>query len=229
MEWEPIPPSFELAAPADSHFEVPTLTQFWGYSWRERLFLRTLARNFTIQPRFCDGLAVPEWLQEGRYTTGIGPEGYITIRLPVLESLLARAIRDFPAACYRLFIPDGHMTPCVPFQGIPDASDVVQASMGPGPNQAHSNINGYNVEQGGYPGQELSPLSPESTSSMDLDSEMTPLSTPASSIYELDDEPPAGNYQDVVHEPEEFMIPPSELFSPRRWTRDVVDSTTHDP
>jgi len=101
--------------------------------------------------------------------------------------------------------------------------------MGPGPNQAHSNINRYNVEQGGYPGQELSPLSPESSSSMDLDLEMTPLSTPASSIYKLDNEPPAGNYQDAVHEPEEFMIPPSELFSPHRWTWDVVDSTTHDP
>ena len=121
------------------------------------------------------------------------------------------------------------MTPCVPFQGIPDASEVIQASMGPGPNQAHPNLSRYNVEQGGYPGQELSLLSPESASSMDLDLEMTLLSTPASSIYELDDEPPAGIYKDVVCEHEEFMIPPSELFSPRRWTQDIVDSTTHDP
>jgi len=229
VDWEPIPPSYELAAPADVFFDTPTMAQFWGYSWRERLFLCTLARNFTIQPRFCEGLEVPEWLQEGRYTTGIGPEGYITIRLPVLESLLARAIRDFPDACYRLFIPEGHTTPCVPFQGIPDAPEVVQAAMGSGPNQAHPSLSGYNVEQGGYPGQELSPLSPETSSSMDLDSEMTPLSTPASSVYELDDEPPAENYQEVVREPEEFMIPPSALFSPRRWTRDVVDSNTLDP
>jgi len=100
--------------------------------------------------------------------------------------------------------------------------------MEPGPNQAHPNLSGYNVEQKGYPGQELSLLSLESLSSMDLDSEMTPLSMPASSIYELDDELPAEIYQDVVCEPEEFMIPPSEWFSPRRWTPDVVDSTMHD-
>jgi len=75
VEWEPISLLYELAAPADSHFKVPTLTQFWGYSWQECLFLHTLARNFTIQPCFCNGLAVSEWLQEGRYTTGIDPEG----------------------------------------------------------------------------------------------------------------------------------------------------------
>jgi len=38
---------------------------------------------------------------------------------------LAQAIRDFPAACYRLFIPEGHMTPCVPFQSNPDTLEVV--------------------------------------------------------------------------------------------------------
>jgi len=225
VEWEPIPPSFELTAPAGVHFDVPTLAQFWGYSWRERLFLRTLARNFTVQPRFSDGIEVPKWLQDGRYTTGLGPEGYITIRLPVLEALLARAIRDFPTACYRLFIPDGHTTPFVSFQGILDALEVVLASMEPGPDQANL---AASADWEGYPGQELSPLSPETSLSMDLDSEMTPLSTPASSIYELEDEPPE-IYQTEAREPEEFMVPPSALFTPHRWTRDAGDSNTHDP
>jgi len=43
VDWEPIPPSYELAVPADVFFDMPTMAQLWGYSWRERLFLRTLA------------------------------------------------------------------------------------------------------------------------------------------------------------------------------------------
>jgi len=79
VDWEPIPPSYELAVLANTHFDAPTMAQLWGYSWCKRLFLRALAQNFVSQPRFSDRLEVPEWIRNGMYTTGIGPKGYETI------------------------------------------------------------------------------------------------------------------------------------------------------
>jgi len=114
---EMAPPSFEMISrlPDGHEFSVPNLTDFFGYSWRERLFLRSIATNFVHGPHLQTSLEVPEWLKVGQGIEGIGGDRLISIRLPWLERLLACAANDFPTACYTLFTAPTCSTPVIPF------------------------------------------------------------------------------------------------------------------
>jgi len=164
-------------------------------------------------------------LRDDRYTTGIGLEGYVTIRLPRLESLIVRAARDFPTACYQLFIPDGFSAPYVPFKGYPNESDIAQAVQGRA-QAVLTTSNGYSADWEGYPGQALSPMT---SSSMDLDSHMTTISTPASSAHELEDPSSEDTGEDQDLGMMSLVVPPSALFTLHTWTRDTANTSTQDP
>src|SRR4051812_26875211 len=73
-----------------SYYILP-INEFVGYSWAERVLLLSIARNYNNTRLFLHPFEIPAFITEGQYTDGIGSNGRVQVRLPVLEKLLARA------------------------------------------------------------------------------------------------------------------------------------------
>ena len=69
-------------------------------------FLQRVLRYFDGAIELKDGLPIPEDFLEGQYLEGFGDEQQVSLRLPILEKLFARAGKDFPDSILGIFVPD---------------------------------------------------------------------------------------------------------------------------
>jgi len=75
------------------------------YSPAEWLFLTHVVRYFKGIDDLHRGLVIPQEFRQGEYLEGIGDDGTVSLRLPVLESLFLRASRTWPTSVFNIFAP----------------------------------------------------------------------------------------------------------------------------
>jgi hypothetical protein len=88
-------PGLHLHTPHDDG-----LHEYWPH---EQAFLLKISRYFEGREDLRDGFLIPEEFRGGEYLEGIGEGPRVSLRLPVVEDLLARASRTWPGTIFSIF------------------------------------------------------------------------------------------------------------------------------
>ena len=88
-------PGLHLHAPHDDG-----LHEYWPH---EQAFLLKISRYFEGREDLRDGFLIPDEFRAGEYLEGIGESTRVSLRLPVVEDLLARASRTWPGTIFSIF------------------------------------------------------------------------------------------------------------------------------
>jgi len=88
-------PGLHLHAPHDEG-----LCKYWPH---EQEFLLKILRYFEGNEDSREGIPIPDKFWEGEYLEGIGKGTQVSLRLPVIKNLLARASRTWPGTIFSIF------------------------------------------------------------------------------------------------------------------------------
>lgn len=103
-------PGLHLHAPHDDG-----LHEYWPY---EQDFLLKILRYFEGCKDLQDGFLIPDDFRAGEYLEGVGEGTRVSLRLPVIEDLLARASRTWPGTIFSIF-NSAELSESVPLSPIP--------------------------------------------------------------------------------------------------------------
>ena len=73
------------------------------YTKVEWLFLNQVLGYCQGKEELRNGISIPEELCQGEFLEGLGMEGRVSLRLPILESLFVRASRTWPDSLFKMF------------------------------------------------------------------------------------------------------------------------------
>jgi len=73
------------------------------YTKMEWLFLNQVLGYCQGKEKLQNGISIPEELFQGEFLEGLGMEGQVSLRLPILESLFVRASRTWPDSLFKMF------------------------------------------------------------------------------------------------------------------------------
>jgi hypothetical protein len=88
-------PGLHLHTPHDDG-----LHEYWPH---EQDFLLKISRYFEGRDDLRDGFLIPDDFRAGEYLEGVGEGTRVSLRLPVVEDLLARASRTWPGTIFSIF------------------------------------------------------------------------------------------------------------------------------
>lgn len=85
------------------HLHAPHEDGLYEYWPHEQTFLLKIARYFEGREDLRDGIVIPDEFRGGEYLEGIGEGTRVSLRLPIIEDLLARASRTWPGTIFSIF------------------------------------------------------------------------------------------------------------------------------
>ena len=90
------------STPADDHISADNanMDEYTPVEWT---FLNQVLGYCQGKEELRKGISIPEELCQGEFLEGLGMEGRVSLRLPMLESLFVRASRTWPDSLFKIF------------------------------------------------------------------------------------------------------------------------------